>query len=197
MHDIVSHSLSVVVTLADAASVVGRTDPARAAEAMQQVSDVGRDALRDMRAMIGVLRTEESATDLMPQPGMAQLDSLVDRIRATGLMVDFVVEGPMVALGGSTELTVYRVVQEALTNSLKHATASRARVALRFSPTLVEVRVDDDGVSFTPSPQAGHGIEGMRERVALHGGTLLAGPGLDGGWTVTATVPISPVTVPA
>jgi signal transduction histidine kinase len=197
MHDIVSHSLSVVVTLADAASVVGRTDPARAAEAMQQVSDVGRDALRDMRAMIGVLRTEESATDLMPQPGMAQLDSLVDRIRATGLMVDFVVEGPMVALGGSTELTVYRVVQEALTNSLKHATASRARVALRFSPTLVEVRVDDDGVSFTPSPQAGHGIEGMRERVALHGGTLLAGPGLDGGWTVTATLPISPVTVPA
>jgi signal transduction histidine kinase len=196
MHDIISHSLSVVITLADAASVVTETDPARGAEAMAQVSEVGRQALADMRAMIGVLRADESAAELAPQPDLDQLATLVDRVRATGLAVDLVTEGSAEFVGASAALTVYRVVQEALTNTLKHAGASRARVVLLYQRSTVEVHVLDDGRAPMPA-RAGHGIEGMHERVALHGGSLAVGPSAEGGWMVSATLPLQPHPVPA
>jgi signal transduction histidine kinase len=192
MHDIVSHSLSVVVTLADAASVVSGTDPARAAEAMAQVSEIGRHALRDMRAMIGVLRTDESGAELAPQPDIAQLGALVDRVRATGLAVEVTSEGAAFAVGGAVGLTVYRVVQESLTNTLKHATASRAWVTIRYDSPTVEVRVVDNGDAAATTQRAGHGVEGMRERAALHGGTLSAGPAPEGGWVVSTTLEVAP-----
>ncbi len=197
MHDIVSHSLSVVVTLADAASVVSGSDPARAAEAMAQVSEVGRHALRDMRAMIGVLRTDEPGAQLAPQPDVAQLDTLIEGVRSTGLKVELASAGSTFALGSALELTIYRVVQESLTNTLKHATATRAWVTIRYDSPTVEVRVADDGTAVPATRHAGHGIEGMRERAALHGGTLRSGPGPEGGWVVSTTLTVDPHRVPA
>ena len=176
LHDIVSHSLSVVITLADAAAVVSRADPARGVEAMTEVSEVGRQALTDMRAMLGVLRTDEPAAGLAPQPGIDDLGALVERIQATGLPVDLAVEGAPFPLGAAAELTAYRIVQEALTNTLRHAAARRASVTIVYDQPQVRVRVADDGTAQAPDGHRGHGIDGMRERAALHGGTLRAGP---------------------
>ncbi len=197
MHDIVSHSLSVVITLADGASVVSETDPVRAAEVMAQVSEVGRQALSDMRAMIGVLRTNESAADLAPQPDLGQLSVLVDRIRATGLSVELHTEGSPFPVGGAVELSIYRVIQEALTNTLKHAHASRASVTIRYGDSKVDVRVVDNGDAAHQGPALGHGIGGMRERVAIYHGTLHAGPAAEGGWVVDASFPVTGLRVPA
>jgi signal transduction histidine kinase len=219
LHDIVSHSLSVVITLADAAAIVGRADPDRGVEAMTEVSEVGRRALADMRAMLGVLRTDEPASALAPQPGIAELGGLIDRVRATGLSVDLNLDGTAFPLGRAAELTVYRIVQEALTNTLRHAAAWHAQVTIGYHDPEVRVRVADDGA--TPSRAArreqhspgqhsqgqhsqgqhsqgqhsqgqhsrGHGLDGMRERVALHAGVLHAGPDPTtpaGGWLVDA-----------
>jgi signal transduction histidine kinase len=200
LHDIVSHSLSVVITLADAAAIVGRTDPDRGVEAMTEVSEVGRRALADMRAMLGVLRTDEPSSALAPQPGVAALDALIDRVRATGLSTDLAVAGTAFPLGAAAELTVYRIVQEALTNTLRHAGARHAQVTISYDDPEVRVQVADDGAapprdqpsSARPSHASradqvpGHGLDGMRERVALHGGVLRAGPADSGGWLVDA-----------
>ncbi|MDQ2812325.1 MAG: sensor histidine kinase [Actinomycetota bacterium] len=188
LHDIVSHSLSVVITLADAAAIVGRADPGQGADAMAEVSEAGRRALADMRAMLGVLRTDESPSALAPQPGVAELGALVDRVRATGLSAALVAEGTPFSLGGAAELTVYRIVQESLTNTLRHAGAGRVQVTIGYADPEVTVRVTDDGAAAvrTPGRSAGHGLDGMRERVALHGGTLRAGPVTAGGWVVEA-----------
>ncbi len=192
LHDIVSHSLSVVITLADAAAIVGHGDPARGVEAMSEVSEVGRRALADMRAMLGVLRTDEPSSALAPQPRVAELSGLVDRVRATGLAADLTVEGTAFPLGGAAELTVYRIVQEALTNTIRHAGARHVQVTLSYHDPEVRLRVADDGHGVqrpgaSPPARAGHGLDGMRERVALHGGTLRAGPDPAGGWLVDAT----------
>jgi signal transduction histidine kinase len=187
LHDIVSHSLSVVITLADAAAVVSRSDPGQ--EAMTEVAEAGRQALSDMRAMLGLLRTDEPPAELAPQPGIGQLSGLVERVRATGLEVDLAVEGTPFPLGASAELTAYRIVQEALTNTIRHAHAKQARVTVRYDTSCVELRVADDGTAGADeAPGYGHGIEGMRERAALHDGNVSAGPGPDGGWAVTATL---------
>jgi signal transduction histidine kinase len=205
LHDIVSHSLSVVITLADAAAIVSRADPGQGAEAMTEVSEAGRRALADMRAMLGVLRTDKSPglaspaglappPELAPQPGVAELGALVERIRATGLAAEVAVEGPSFPLGAAAQLTVYRIVQEALTNALRHAEASRALVTITYDNPEVRIRVADDGPAPSqlrapgPSGVPGHGLDGMRERVALHGGTLRAGPGPGGGWLVEAVL---------
>jgi signal transduction histidine kinase len=195
LHDIVSHSLSVVITLADAAAVVGRADPVRGTEAMTEASEVARQALTDLRAMLGVLRTDEPAAGLAPQPGLGDLGALVERVRATGLPVDLTVEGAPFPLGAAAELTMYRIVQEALTNTLRHAAAGHAAVAITYCRPQVRVLVTDDGSARPADPlraggHRGHGIDGMRERAALHGGTLRAGPNPDApeGWLVEATL---------
>ena len=191
LHDIVSHSLSVVITMADAAAVVGRADPDRGAEAMAEVSEVGRSALSDMRAMFGVLRDSDPLPGLEPQPGVAGLGALAERVRSAGLPVDLAIEGTPFPLGAAAGLTVYRIVQEALTNTIRHASAGRASVTISYDAPLVHVRVTDDGTAGSPGGapnQRGHGIDGMRERAALHGGALLAGPAPGGGWAVSATL---------
>jgi len=195
LHDIVSHSLSVVITLADAAALVSRADPVQGADAMAEVSEVGRQALSDMRAMLGVLRTDEPSAGrapLPPQPGIGQLSALVERIRATGLAVTLSVDGAPFPLGAAAELTAYRIVQEALTNTLRHAAARQAWVTISYDKPEVRIRVADDGIPAAPAAPntqgQGHGIEGMRERVALHRGALRAGPADDGGWLVEATL---------
>jgi signal transduction histidine kinase len=184
LHDIVSHSLSVVITLADAAAVVSRSDPGR--EAMADVSEAGRQALSDMRAMLGVLRTDDPPADLSPQPGIAQLGELIERVRATGLAVSLDIEGTPFPLGAAAGLTAYRIVQEALTNTIRHAAASHAQVTLEYDAPYVRLRVADDGTTAPNGDHHGHGIEGMRERAALHDGSLSAGPEPDGGWLVSA-----------
>ncbi len=190
LHDIVSHSLSVVITLADAAAVVSRSDPGR--EAMAEVSEAGRQALSDMRAMLGVLRTDDPPADMAPQPGLGQLGELVQRVRATGLAVTLDIEGTPFPLGAAAGLTAYRIVQEALTNTIRHASATRAQVTLHYDAPRVHVRVADDGAAAPPGDHQGHGIEGMRERAALHGGTVTAGPAPEGGWAVAATLCLDP-----
>jgi signal transduction histidine kinase len=186
LHDIVSHSLSVVITLADAAAVVSRSDPDR--EVMTEVSQAGRQALSDMRAMLGVLRTDDRPADLAPQPGVPELSALLERVRATGLAVDLDVEGAPFPLGAAAGLSTYRIVQEALTNTIRHAAARHARVTIRYNAPLLELRVADDGTAATPEGREGHGIDGMRERAALHAGSLSAGPAPDGGWLVSAVL---------
>jgi signal transduction histidine kinase len=201
VHDIVAHSLSVVVTLADAAAVVNATDGARATEAMRRVSDVGRQALGDMRTVINVLRTGERGdahdAEFGPQPDIAQLRRLFERVEATGLAVEVVVEGDAFVLGPSSELSVYRIIQEALTNTIKHASATRATVVLRYRRPLLELTVTDNGAGALSPRRGGHGIEGMSERAGLHGGTLVAGPVAGGGWSVSTTLRSESATVSA
>jgi len=192
LHDIVSHSLSVVITLADAAALVGRADPGQGAEAMAEVSEVGRHALSDMRAMLGVLRTDEPQTGRAPQPpqpGVGQLGALMERIRATGLDLSLSVDGTPFPVGAAAELTAYRIVQEALTNTLRHAAARHAWVTISYDEPEMRIRVSDDGFPATAAgTSGGHGIDGMRERAALHHGALYAGPADGGGWLVEATL---------
>ena len=190
LHDIVSHSLSVVITLADAAALVSRVDPGQGIDAMAEVSEVGRNALSDMRAMLGVLRTDDPPPGRAPQPpppGVGQLGALMERIRATGLDVSLSVDGTPFPLGAAAELTAYRIVQEALTNTLRHAAARHAWVTISYDEPEVRIRVADDGIPDGLHGQ-GHGIDGMRERAALHDGALHAGPADGGGWLVEATL---------
>jgi signal transduction histidine kinase len=186
LHDIVSHSLSVVITLADAAAVVSASGPGR--EAMTEASEAGRRALSDLRAMLGVLRTDDPPSGTAPLPGMNQLGALIERVGATGLAVQLDIEGAAFPLGAAAELTVYRIVQEALTNTIRHARAGHARVVIRYDAPRVSLCVTDDGTAAGPGRRPGHGISGMRERAALHGGDVSAGPAPGGGWAVSAVL---------
>lgn len=188
IHDIVSHSLSVVVVMSEGAAAKVDADPAQAKEAMLRVRDTGRTALAEMRRMLGVLRDDEPGSHA-PQPGVAQLDGLIEQSRAAGLPVAFTVTGDPTPLSQGAELTIYRIVQEALTNARKHAgPAARATVDLAYLPDGIEVRVRDNGRGPVGEP-GGHGLAGMRARVAMHGGTLTARPGRGGGFEVVAVLP--------
>lgn len=194
MHDIIAHSLSVMVRLSDAAAAKVGVDPDRSSAAMVQVSVTGREALQDMRRLLGVLRTEGDGTALRPQPGLTDLCTLFDQIRATGLDIEPEVSGVPSGLGPGIELLVYRTVQEALTNVLKHAGhPTRVRVALVYGceQTVIEVEDDGAGVPAGWDKHAGdrHGIAGIAERVAVYGGRLHAGPAPGRGWCLRATVP--------
>jgi len=189
LHDIVSHSLSVVITLADAAALVNRASPERGSQAMFEVSEVGRGALSDMRAMLGVLRTDDQGIDLAPQPKLSDLPDLLERVRTTGLRVSLRQEGMFFSLGESLELTLYRIVQEALTNTIRHARAQNACVEIGYAFPVVHLAVNDDGTpGATPPNDGGHGIRGMQERAAMHGGSLTVGALESGGWTVSTTL---------
>jgi signal transduction histidine kinase len=195
MHDVVAHSIAVMVTLADGAAA-GAANPAATSETLGEVSATGRQALTDMRRMLGVLRAEDVDGTLAPQPGIEDLPALIARVRSTGLTVELEVEGGIFRCAPTAELTVYRIVQEALTNIMKHATAATcARVVLRYERPMVQVSVTDDGRSAGGNGTGGHGIAGMQERAGVFGGTLEAGPGQDGGWAVTTTLQVEPATV--
>ncbi|MEU9079259.1 histidine kinase [Kitasatospora sp. NPDC048538] len=187
MHDIVTHNLSVMVALTDAAVYAQHRSPDRATTAMLQVSETGRQALTDMRRALGVLRTDEPDAQRHPLPGIAQLEALADQMGAAGLPTRLEVHGGHGHVPATAQLTVYRLVQEALTNTLKHTpTGTRATVRIGCSTGAVTVDVTDSGPR-PPRPAAtpsGHGIPGMRERAAAYGGTLRAGPLPGGGWGV-------------
>ncbi|WP_451691376.1 sensor histidine kinase [Streptomyces sparsogenes] len=187
MHDIVTHNLSVMVALTDAAVYAQHRSPGKATTAMLQISETGRQALTDMRRSLGVLRTDEPDAERHPLPGIAQLGHLADQMCAAGLPTRLEVQGSHTHIPATAQLTVYRLVQEALTNTLKHTpTGTHAKVRIRCSSETVAVDVIDSGPC-PPLPGAtpsGHGIPGMRERAAAYGGNVQAGPLPGGGWGV-------------
>jgi signal transduction histidine kinase len=205
MHDVVAHSLSVMVTLSEGAALKQDAEPERAKRAMRQVSATGHQALGEMRRLLGVLRTEDAPEPLEPQPGLAQLDGLLGQVRATGLAAELTVTGLAdtglaAALPPGAELTVYRIVQEALTNTLKHAAGpTRVSVAIACQPGAVTVDVHDDGAARPAGPAGhgltGHGLTGMRERAAVYDGAVSVGPDPAGGWRVRARLPVAATAV--
>jgi len=195
MHDIVAHSVSVIITLADAAALTNATDQPAATRAMQTVSATGRQALGEMRRLLGVLRDEhDEHAELAPQPGLAQLDELMAQMRAAGLPLRVSVNGRPVPLTRTAESVAYRIIQEALTNVLKHSTRpTHVRVLLRWLSDQLAIDVLDDGVAASSSPVTdapGHGLAGMRERVLVQSGELVTGPRPGGGWAVHARLPL-------
>ncbi len=194
MHDVIAHSLAVVIALADGASAKLRRDPEQAREALESVSDLGRQALDDTRRLLSVLRTEEGAADRTPQPGIEEIADLVDQVASTGIAATLTVEGEATALASGAALAAYRIVQEAITNALKHADGATAiKVTLAWTSRQLEISVTDDGhCASTHFPlNSGFGLAGMRERAALYGGSATAGPGPSGGWVVHAAIPTS------
>ena len=195
IHDIVSHSLSVVVVMAEGASMKARTEPERAEQAMLAVRDTGRNALAEMRRMLDVLRSEEPGSHA-PQPGIAQLGQLIEESKASGLPVEMTVQGDPVEVPVGVDLVVYRVVQEALTNARRHAGPLLSKVAVRlcYESDSLEVQITDDGTGLgaisNSEPGGGRGLVGMRERIATYGGELRTGPRPGGGFEVVATLPI-------
>jgi signal transduction histidine kinase len=188
MHDVVAHNVSIMVTLADGARVVAGTDPERAGEAMAEVSDVGRAALADMRHLLGVLRSGDETVGRQPQPQLSGLPQLIQGVRTTGLAIKFAEQGESFDVSPGAGLTVYRIVQESLTNVVKHADrASSVDIHLTFDAPFISVAVRDDG-ELVDRCSEGHGLEGMRERAAMFDGALIAGPMPGGGWEVVARV---------
>lgn len=195
LHDIVSHSLGTMTVMADGASRVAEADPQRGSRMMARVRDTGRDAMTDMRRMLNVLRSDDPAAR-EPQPGLAQLEQLLDTVRATGVRVDLAVEGERTGLAPGVDLAAYRIVQEALTNARKHGgpMLSRVEVSLTHRRESLELRISDDGRGAdTLREGAGHGIVGMRERAAAYDGSLRLGPRPGGGLEVRALLSLGPV----
>ncbi len=195
MHDIVAHHLTVMVSLSDAALRLIPPTETRAIETITTVSATGREALRDTRSLLGILadETRTSVADRSPIPDIAALESLVDQVRETGLRVAFRMQGTPATMAADAQLAAYRLIQESLTNTMKHAPAgSAAQVTLTFRPGNLSLLVEDDG-NGRPAVgrwQAGRGTTGMQARIDAVGGVLTAGPRDSGGWRVTASIPI-------
>jgi len=188
LHDIVAHHLSVIVLQAAGARASG--NPAGAT--LEKIENSGRQALAETRRLLGVLRDPDEETGLDPQPGIGELDALAASVREAGLPVNLVINGDRAALPAAVDVSVYRIVQEALTNSLKHAGPARADVTIGCAQDTVTVEVTDNGIGdpAPPAPADGHGLAGMRERCAVFGGELAAGPRPGGGFAVRARLPL-------
>ena len=207
LHDILAHAMSVITVQAGVGAHLLERDPEQAKGALRVIEETGRGALGEMRRLLGALRGGDLPTE--PQPGLASLDRLASQATAAGVPVDLQVEGPARPLPAGLEVSAYRIAQEALTNTIKHAPGGRARLTVRYRPHTVELEVVDSGgaaegvepasgrPSGDPDPQtrgsgeSGHGLRGMRERVALYGGVFEAGP-CPGGFRVLAAFPTDP-----
>jgi signal transduction histidine kinase len=190
LHDVVAHGVSTMVVQAEAGESLLGHDPDRAREAFVAITSSGRQALGELRRMLGLLRGADGEPALGPQPGLGELHALVEKMRRVGLPVELSIEGEARPLPAGVDLSAYRIVQEALTNTLKHARPARARVLLRYCTDHLELEVVDDGRRANGSQGSGHGIPGMRERVRLYGGTLETGRRGAGGFSVRARLPI-------
>ncbi|NGO78716.1 sensor histidine kinase [Streptomyces sp. YC504] len=200
LHDVVTHNVSVMIIQAGAARKIMRTSPDRAAEALLAVEAGGRAAMTELRHVMGLLTMPDTdladadpagtEPELAPQPGLDQLESLVSRVRDTGLAVDLTVTGTPRPLAPGIELAAYRVVQEALTNTVKHASGARAHVTVDHAPDRLRVEVTDTGGRPGEGTGSGRGLIGLRERLAVHGGTLTTGRRLTGGYRVEALIPL-------
>lgn len=198
LHDVVAHSVSVMTVQAGAARMLLNTDPSQAVAPLLAVEETGRQALAELRRLLGLLRPEDGGTGLVPQPGLDDLPALVRTVNDAGLPVELLVVGAVRPLAPGVGLAAYRIVQEALTNALKHASAQHVRVGVDFSAEELRVEVCDDGQRARHEPARkgahdGHGLAGMRERAAVYGGDLRAGPEPGGGYAVRARLPIGPM----
>lgn len=193
LHDVVGHSVSVMTVQASGVRRLLRPEQEREREALLIVEQSGREALAEMRRLVGVLRRPEEAPALAPQPSLQHLDRLIEQARDAGLPVDVQIEGDATELPAGIDLTAYRLVQEGLTNAIKHAKATSAEVIVRYGPDRLELVVSDNGRGITDGSTdgGGHGLVGMRERVAVYGGELEAGASPDGGYTLHARLPLT------
>jgi signal transduction histidine kinase len=190
LHDVVSHSISVIAVQSQA--IRRRLGPEHEREAadLAGVETTARQAMVEMRRLLGVLRSDGERLPLAPNPGLGQLPRLVEQVRASGLAVDVSTSGEPLALPPGVDLAAYRIVQEALTNALKHAGTAHATVAIGYEAGSIALTVVDNGAGANANGNGGHGLLGMRERVVLYGGTLETGPGADGGFRVHAVLPV-------
>lgn len=191
LHDIVGHSVSVMTVQASAVRRLLRDDQEREREALLTVEETGRAALAEMRRLVGVLRRPEDSPALVPQPSLEHVARLVEQTREAGLPTQLRVEGEAETLPQGIDLTAYRLVQEGLTNALKHANATSAEVVVRYHNGTVELVVRDNGTGDGEGGGSGHGLVGMRERVAVWGGELSAGPQPGGGFELRARLPVT------
>ncbi len=191
LHDVVAHAISVTVLQARGGRRALEHDPAASRAAFDAIERTSTHALAEMRRLLGMLRASDGEAALAPQPSLARLGELAGQVRAAGLPVEVVVEGEPIELPPGIDLSAYRIVQEALTNALKHAGPARARVVVRYLPDELELEIVDDGPGTANGDGAGHGLLGMRERVAVFGGALEAGPRPAGGYALRATLPIA------
>jgi signal transduction histidine kinase len=191
LHDVVAHTLGVIVVQAGAERL--HEPPGTPAyQALSSIETSGRQALTEMGRLVAMLRTEADVEVLGPQPGLDQLDGLISRVREAGLEIELVVEGRPHDLAPGLDVSAYRIVQEALTNTLRHARSRRARITLGWQASALQIEVADDGVGPPVQPtRSGHGLLGIRERVALFGGALVTGRSELGGYLLSATLPIS------
>ncbi len=192
MHDVVAHSVSMMVIQAGGARRILERDPARAEAAGALIEKTGREALREMRTLLGLLHAEDEHADYAPQPSLRDIEALVERARVAGLPVELTVEGARRELPAGIDLAAYRVVQEALTNVVKHGGGAETEVRVRYQADAVEVTVADrgGGTITTRLDGSGHGLAGMRERVRVYGGELHAGRRRGGGFEVRALLPV-------
>jgi signal transduction histidine kinase len=190
LHDVVAHSVSVMTVQVSGVRRLLKPEQERERAALETVERTGREALAEMRRLLGVLRETEDPAERTPQPGLARLERLLEQVRSSGLAVELSVEGERRPLAPSVDLSAYRIVQEALTNALKHAGDAHAWVNLRYGADLLELEVANDGRSSVRTDGHGHGLHGMRERAEFCGGTLDAGPRAEGGFLVRATLPV-------
>jgi signal transduction histidine kinase len=190
LHDIVAHSVSVMVLQVGAVRHKLPRELAGDADALLGVERTGRGALAEMRRLLGAMRSDGDNLDLAPQPGLDGLETLADEVSRAGLPVRVHVEGSPVTLPQGVDLSAYRIVQEALTNALKHAGASRADVTIRYEPAELRLEVRDDGVGTAKSDGLGHGLVGIRERVKIYGGEMTAGAANGRGFVLSARLPL-------
>ena len=191
LHDIVAHAISVIVLQARGGRRSLATDPGETREALDMIEATGSEALAEMRRLLGMLRSHDEEIALAPQPSLRYLDALAAQVREAGLPVDLSVEGEPTELPPGVDLSAYRIVQEALTNALKHAGPATARVVVRYRENDLELEIADTGAGAGASDGGeGHGLAGMRERVSLYGGKIEAGPRDGGGFAVRARLPL-------
>ena len=190
LHDIVAHAISVIVLQARGGRRSLATDPGETREALDMIEATGSEALAEMRRLLGMLRSDDEEIALAPQPSLRYLDALAAQVREAGLPVDLFVEGEPTELPPGVDLSAYRIVQEALTNALKHAGPATARVVVRYRENDLELEIADTGAGASASDGEGHGLAGMRERVSLYGGKIEAGPRDGGGFAVRARLPL-------
>ena len=190
LHDVIAHSVSVMVVQAQAAQRLLEGEQNAPRQALSSIETTGRQALTEMRRLLGILRRTDAELALAPQPGLRYLDALIEQVREAGLPTELRVEGEVRPLPPGVDLSAYRIVQEALTNALKHAGPARARVEIHYENDELELEVTDDGPGTGRGGGAGQGLVGMRERVALYGGVLESGKRDDGGYLVRARLPL-------
>ncbi|WP_068797380.1 sensor histidine kinase [Pseudonocardia sp. HH130630-07] len=193
LHDVLGHHVSLINVQAGVALFLMDDDPEQARTALTEIKRASRDLLREMRSTLGVLRGVDEQAPRLPTPGLDRLDALLDEVRAAGLPVDRRTEGEPRPLPTGVDLAAYRIVQESLTNTRRHAGAATAVVTLRFGPEELDLVVDDDGTGPVEDAAEGNGLTGMRERARSVGGTLDAGPGPERGFRVRARLPVADV----